>query len=299
MPYVKNQGKYAKSKRTKKDGKPYRKSPKQTTAMVRANALAIKKLKFNATQKAEFMVQHLASDVVEPYQYTQLLAPFAWQGIFRMDGRDSQSQAAVTVRTPSFDCKSIKINALIQVEAQTSEVPFQCTYMVCKIKKQYADQFVQNTSNGNALQEGVHYIQTPTGKINGAALYHFNTEIFDILYLTKFQLSNYSITTGATASDNTPWTGNVKDSSKTISVTLPCTTKLKSTGGFAPGGASRETSITDLSIEDIRPEDRIYTYLFNNAPGTIADPPESQKLYWAQNCIFQGRCPIMPLHLPA
>ena len=51
----------------------------------------------DSTQKAEFMVQHLANDVVEPYQYTQLLAPFAWQGIFRMDARDSLSDPAATI----------------------------------------------------------------------------------------------------------------------------------------------------------------------------------------------------------
>ena len=52
-----------------------------------------------------------------------------------------------------------------------------------------------------------------------------------------------------------------------------------------------------LTIEDIRPEDRIYAYLFNNAPGTVGDPLESQKIFLAQNAIFQGRTPSMPLHL--
>ena len=274
-----------------------RSTPKDTTAMVKKNTSAIKRMKFNATQRAEFMVQHEANDVVEPYQYTQLLAPFAWQGIFRMDGRGQASNTGVTVKTPSFACSTLKINALIQVEAQTSEDPFQCTYLVCKIKPQYADQFVNNTANGSALVDGVHYVKTPVGQINGSALYHFNTEIIDILYLTKFQLSNYATTTGATASDNTPWTGRLQDSSKNISVTLPCTTRLKTTYEFSANSGPRERSITDLSIEDIRPEDRIYTYLFNNAPGTIGDPPEAQKIFWAQSAIFQGRCPTMPLHV--
>lgn len=304
MPYVKNQGKYAKSKRTKKDGKPYRKTPKQTAALIRANAAAIRKLKFNATQRAEYMLQHTADDVVQPYQYTQLLAPFAWQGIFRMDGRNnsSESQGSLTVKTPSFNCDKMKLSALIQIEAQTAEVPIQCTYIICKIKKQFADQFVQNTANGNTLQEGLHYVNTPTGIVDGAAMWHLNTEIFDILYLTRFQISNYSITTGTNVAENTPWTGRVKDSSKTIEVTLPCKFKLKSTSGFAPAGLTsgggRETSITDLTIEDIRPEDRLYSYLFNNAPGTVTDPPESNKLAWHQNVIFQGRSPAMGLHLP-
>lgn len=304
MPYIKGQGKYAKSKRTTKARKPYRKSPKQNTALIRANAAAIRKLKFNATQRAEFMLQHTASDVTQPYQYTQLLAPFAWQGIFRMDGRTNSDEASgsKTVKTPSFNCQTMKLSALIQIEAQTAEVPLQCTYVICKIKKQYADQFVQNTANGNKLQEGIHYVNTPTGIVDGAAMWHLNTEVFDILYLNRFQLSNYAITTGANVAENTPWTGNVTDSSKTIEVTLPCTTRLKSTSGFAPAGliegGDRETSITDLSIEDIRPEDRIYAYLFNNAPGTVGDPPESTVLAWHQNVIFQGRSPAMPLHLP-
>ena len=111
------------------------------------------------------------------YQYTQLLGPFTWQGIFRMDARSKLSDTAATIKTPNFACKTLKINAIVQVEVQTAEAPFQCTYMVCKIKPRYADQFVNNTANGAILQEGVHYIQTPVGAINGAALCHFNAEI--------------------------------------------------------------------------------------------------------------------------
>ena len=47
----------------------------------------------------------------------------------------------------------MRIDSLIQVEAHTLEVLIQCTYVVCNIKKQYSDQFVQNTENGAALQE--------------------------------------------------------------------------------------------------------------------------------------------------
>ena len=133
-----------------------RKGPKTSTVLAKTNAGKISRLKFNATRRAEFMVQHEANDVVEPYQYTQLLAPFAWQGIFRLDARASASDAAATVKTPAFECNSVKINALIQVEAQTSEVPFQCTFMVCKFKPRYADQFVNNNANGAQLVDGVH-----------------------------------------------------------------------------------------------------------------------------------------------
>ena len=79
-----------------------RKSPNTPTALAKSNARKINKMRFNATERAEFMVQHEANDVVEPYQYTQLLAPFVWQGIFRMDARSQLSDSAATLKTPQF-----------------------------------------------------------------------------------------------------------------------------------------------------------------------------------------------------
>lgn len=286
MPYNKYASKYSKAKGRRPGKKGPRKSVKTTTALAKANARQLKKMKFNATQRGTFMLQHHSTDVIEPYQYTQVLAPFAWQGIFRSDGRNEASDAAAIVKTPSFAIQRLRLDCLVQVEAQTVEVPIQCTYVVCKIKKQYADQFVQNTENGAQLQEGVHYVNTPTGSTTGAALTYFNTEIMDILYSEEFQISKYPVISAAT-SENTPYVGNIKDANKRIRVTIPVKTKLKTTNGFGPNEGTRETSITDLTIEDIRPEDRIYTYLFNNMPSLV----ETQSLAWSQIAIFEGRQP--------
>ena len=49
-----------------------RTTPKDTTAMVKKNSSAIHRLKFNATERAEFVVQHEASDGVEPYEPPQI-----------------------------------------------------------------------------------------------------------------------------------------------------------------------------------------------------------------------------------
>lgn len=286
MPYVKSASKYSKAKGRRYSKKTARKSPKAITALAKQNARQLKTMKFNATQRGTFMLQHVSTDATEPYQYTQVLAPFAWQGIFRSDARNEASDEAAIVKTPSFDIQRMRIDCLVQVQSQVVEAPIQCTYIVCKIKKQYADQFVQNTENGSALQEGVHYVNTPTGTTTGPALTYFNTEIMDILYSEEFQISKYPVLSSAT-SENTPYVGNIKDASKRIKATIPIKTKLKTTNGFGPSGGTRETSITELTIEDIRPQDRIYTYLFNNMP-SLAD---TQSLHWSQNVIFEGRQP--------
>jgi hypothetical protein len=133
-----------------------------------------------------------------------------------------------------------------------------------------------------------------TGIVNGKALWMFNTDILDILYIKHFMISEYVSEGGAGqahSSDNSiPFVGNTKDANRNIYATIPYKKLLRTDNSYndATQAQDREKSWTDLNDNDIASEDKIYTALFNNAPGIQVAPPEDQKIYWTQNVMFHG-----------
>jgi hypothetical protein len=106
----------------------------------------------------------------------------------------------------------------------------------------------------------------------------------DIMYIDHFQLSKFAADASSSVSETTPWTGNVDDASHIIRTVIPYDITLKITNGCFNGiGDDRELSFADLTVEDISPKERVYTYLFNNAPGVTAEPPKDHKTFWSQN----------------
>jgi hypothetical protein len=76
--------------------------------IAKKNARELKKLKKQSTQRGIFMLQHTISDVVEPFQYTQVIFPNAWQGIFRSDIRAKATDPASVTKTPSFHMNTLQ-----------------------------------------------------------------------------------------------------------------------------------------------------------------------------------------------
>lgn len=272
-----------------------KRQPSAVQALALKNAKLIKKMSAIVTQKSTWQLSHLSSNVVEPYQSTQIIFPAAWTGVFNSDKRTNASSAAAPVQNVAWKGNRIVIRAVVQIENQTQYVPISCCYVVYKPKKNIARQFETNTVNGTKMQEGVHYTSVSTGLVNGEAMWQFNTEILDILYIKHFMVSEYAGegTHGIAASSGNavPFVGNVKDANRKLYVTIPYRKLIKTDNSFNDGtlGQDREKSWTQLRDTDIASEDKIYCALFNNAPGLIVAPPEHQNLFWSQNVMFHGR----------
>ena len=299
---------YRRNRRTRRRGDNRRNRRKKPAARVRANltrkpsalqALALKnsraiqKLQKVTTMKSLWMLPHSSDTVTEPYAYTQLIFPSAWQPVFNSDLRTNASDTFQVQKNLAWRGSHIKIHALVQIESQTMYVPISCCYVVFRPKKFCARQFDTNTENGSKLQDGVHFTQVTTGIVNGKAMWMFNTDILDILYIKHFMVSEYigEGTTGLAAHEGAaPFTGNVKDANHNIYATIPYKKLLRTDNSYndATQAQDREKSWTDLNDNDIASEDKIYCCLFNNAPGIVVAPPENQKLYWSQNVMFHG-----------
>lgn len=267
--------------------------PSALQALALKNSRAIKKLQKVTTMRSLWKLEHEDTGVYEPYRYTQLIFPSEWSPIFNSDLRTNASDPAFKQLNLAWRGSHINIHALIQVSSQTQYVPISCCYVVFRPKKEVAMQFSTNTQNGAKMQEDVHYTQTTTGVINGKAMWMFNTDILDILYMKHFMVSEYigEGTTGLAAHEGAaPFTGNVKDANVNLHIRVPYRKLLQTSNSYndATQAQDRETSWTDLNDNDVAPEDRIYCALFNNAPGIQVAPPEDQKLFWSQNVTFHG-----------
>ena len=276
--------------------------PSALQALALKNAKMIKKLNQLATMRSTWQLTHLSSNVYEPFQSTQIIFPQAWTGVFNSDKRTNAGDAPARVRNVAWKGSYIDIRAVVQIEAQTQYVPISCCYLVYRPHKSIARQFESNTVNGSKLQEGVHYTAVSTGLINGTAMWHFNTEILDILYIKNFMVSEYAGegTAGVATSDShaVPFVGNIKDANRRIYCRIPYKKLIKTDNSFNDGNAAadREKSWTQLHDTDIAAEDKIYCCLFNNAPGIQVTPPEDQKLFWSQNVMFHGRSMSAPVN---
>lgn len=275
--------------------KKLKRRPTALQALALKNSRAIKKLQQVTSMRSLWKLEHTDSGVYEPYRYTQLIFPSMWSPIFNSDLRVNESNPSEAMSTLAWKGSHIDIHALIQVSSQTQYVPISCCYVVFRPRKNIAQQFATNTINGSKLQEDVHYTMTTTGIINGKAMWMFNTDILDILYINHFMVSEYigEGTAGLASSEDhaQPYTGNVKDANKNLHIRIPYRKLLKTDNSYNDGSAAqdREYSWTQLQDSDIAPEDRIYCCLFNNAPGIQVAPPEDQKLFWSQNVTFHGR----------
>ncbi|AXQ66001.1 MAG: putative capsid protein [Cressdnaviricota sp.] len=270
-----------------------RRRPTAVQALSLKNARAIRKLSAIATQKSTWQLAHLSSNVYQPYQLTQIIYPAAWQAVFNSDKRTNATDLPARAANVAFKGSSIVIRAVVQIESQTTFSPISCCYIVFRPRKNIARQFETNTVNGTQMQEGVHFTRVDMGLVNGKALWQFNTDILDILYIKNFMVSEYvgEGTTGLATSDSksVPYVGNVSDATNNIYAKIPYTKMIKTDNSFNAAGVDREKSWTMLRDTDIASEDKVYCCLFNNAPGIIVDPPEDQKLFWTQNVMFHGR----------
>lgn len=267
--------------------------PTALQALALRNSRAIKKLQRVTTMRSLWQIQHENTGAYEPYAYTQIIYPSEWDPVFNSDLRTNAGDPAVKQTNLAWKGSHIQINALFQIASQTQYVPISCCYVVFKFRKEVARQEETNTQNGAKLQPGVHFTQTTTGVINGPALWMFNRDILDIMYMKHFMLSEYigEGTTGIAAHEGAaPFTGNVSDGNRNIRIKIPYRKMLKTSNTYNDASANldREKSWTDLNDNDIPAEDKIYTAIFNNAPGIQVAPPEDQKIFWTQNVLFHG-----------
>lgn len=207
----------------------------------------------------------------EPYHMKRLINPAAWTGVFQAEG-EAANEAAY-----KYQMKNIKVRWVTQAETST-QTAIQCQVFIVSLKNASAQQFIQETTNGETLTVNKHYHHAPmdslSGSVQGFGMYFLNKAYFNIHYTKKIRF-------GAQTTGEEPVT-NLNDYTKSGYKHLTWKKELKS---FNPSGSFRE-----LPESDIQDTDRLYMYWFTNA--------EAIEQFISVNCQIVGQT-VAGHHHPA
>ena len=207
----------------------------------------------------------------------KLIRPVNWVSIFQT--RDG-NQANVN-DTNLFRGRSIGIEHMFQLTNPqslngTNGDPVTCTLFIVTLRKESAQQFLENTNGGTDLTQGVHFTQASMGTQQGAGMVMLNKGIFKIRYMKRFMLGA-NIDFRATApplDDQGVHTTNLRDNNRRIYTKLAYPNLIKSDNG--------RQIFKQLQENQIEHHDQVYVYFFHNAYQT-------QFISWHANMVITGR----------
>jgi hypothetical protein len=210
-----------------------------------------------------------------PYKVQTLINPTTWQQIFQTTADNKESI--------QYNLKSINAEVMVQIENEVVEAtPITCTYFVVSLKKEVAQEWCERTQNGTTLLGGIDYSMSTMGLTVNAGLTHLNPDIFNIHYEKKFIVGDvpyYGAVLPTYETTGSMPVSNIKDANKRFEWKIPFKKILRS----VQAGKISQTSLGwgHLTEAQVEPTDRLYCFLFNNAP-TGTD------LFWSQSTIIDG-----------
>lgn len=224
-----------------------RRAPSNTQLSRQVRALKSDALAWRQYQFADTGIIRSTSAIAaaEPYHVKRLINPSAWTGVFQAYDEDE------TKAPRKFQMKNIKIRWLTQSETST-QTAIQCQIFVVSLKNASAQQFIQETSDGETLTVNEHYHQAAldsnAGVAEGFGLYFLNKAYFNIHYTKSFRFG--AETTGGTSVvDPAAYT-------KTGYKHLSWNKEIKTV---------KPASFREMPLEDIQDTTRLYMYWFTNA----------------------------------
>lgn len=173
-------------------------------------------------------------------------------------------------KSNKFRGRSIGAEHLFQMENPTGTEgdPVTCTLFCVTLRKEAAQQFMNDTSQGTILIPNQHYTITSLGVLQGAGMIFLNKGIFKIRYCKRFIISaNIDFEADQKVT-------NVRDGNLRIYHKLSYPNVIKSTNGVKGYKQLNESEIEDT--------DQVFYYLFHNAY-------EAQAIAWHMNAIITGR----------
>lgn len=192
------------------------------------------------------------------------IEPSVWTPIFQTDSSDY---------TNKFRGRSIGIEHMIQLENPPLEGdPVTCTLFTVSLRKETAQQFLQDSAGVTSLSNGLHYVMTNMSTAlagQGSGMVMLNKGIFRL----RAKPQRFMIGLRTDFESDNP-TNNLRDNNKRIYQKLSYTNVLKS-------GIGTE-SYKDLTSTDLEPTDHIFHLLFHNAYG-------EQEITWSVNAVVTGR----------
>lgn len=169
-----------------------------------------------------------------------------------------------------FRGRSIGSEHLFQMEnpSGTEGDPVTCTLFCVTLRKEAAQQFMNDTSQGSTLIPNQHYTITSLGVLQGAGMVFLNKGIFKIRYCKRFIIgANIDFEADQKVT-------NIRDGNLRIYHRMSYPNLIKSTLGTKGYKQLNESEIEDT--------DQVFYFLFHNAY-------EAQAIAWHMNSIITGR----------
>lgn len=193
------------------------------------------------------------------------ISPNTWLPIFQSSSFVQESN--------KFRGRSIGIEHMIQLEEpETEGDPVTCTLFCVSLRKETAQQFLNDSNGFTALDNGRDYVMTTMSNAaagQGSGMVMLNKGIFKLRAKpVRFMIGlRTDFTTGNP-------TNNLKDNNKRIYQKLSYSNLIKSGRG--------DVSYKQMTPAEIEPTDGIFWLLFHNAYG-------GQELSWSINSVITGR----------
>lgn len=220
------------------------------------------------TQYSFPLAMSVAGDDDSTYSVWNLIQPSDWVPIFQT--RPSEENDKTTPN--KFRGRSISMEFMAQISGTTvspipSQDPITATVFIVSLRKETAQQFVTQTSNGLNLTEDVHYTQSNMGTLQGSGMIMLNKAYFKIRNVKRFMVGgNTSLYKDAVTGDPLGVTSNLRDNNRRWTVKLPYPNLLKD-GGPNTREADEESGFKTLTLNEIEPMDQIFVYCFANSYG--------------------------------
>lgn len=199
------------------------------------------------------------------YSVWNLIQPVQWDPIFQ-----TRPSGIIDTMTPSkFRGRSIGLEVMAQignygVNPIVSYDPITVTMFICSLRKETSAQFLQETTNGTALSEDVHYCRTSMGLLQGEGMVMLNKGYFRIKHTRRFMLGG-NVDFVDNGPDDTPvHTTNLRDNNKRFFIKIPYSNLIKDAGPNTRSSTA-PVGFKSMSINDVEPMDQLYVYFFSNA----------------------------------
>lgn len=277
-------GKYAGRRKTAaKKGRPLSKAtivsktkPKDQSQQILALQAQVNKLRVGLKDRRQYVQYQTTSNQAavghgllpaaawSPAIY-RCISPDQWIPIFQTPsltnpGTDGQNK---------FRGRSIGFEHMIQLadpEAENGD-PVTCTLFCVSLRKETAQQFLQESSYFTSLNQPRHYVQTTMGLVQGSGMCMLNKGIFKIRYTKRFMIGS------RTDFDGTSTTSNLLDNNRRIYTKIDFPNVIKSGRGDKPW--------KELALNEVEDTDQLCWLLFHNAYDT-------QFITWNVNAVVTG-----------
>lgn len=213
------------------------------------------------------------------------LGSFGWKKIFETD------QDSSNITNPDnqyeYSMSGVASRFCIEVEATNRTQPNHYQIFIVSLKKDTAQQTMENTADMSQVREGYEYVNCTTGSLEANCLWKLNPSIFDIHYNSGSHMLGVYPFFGAQESSVLPdlstpgnHVSDIKDVTRVHSKYVKRRTKLVA----RPNTAGPINGYMDLTSHDIPHTRQLFVMAFTNAQGGVT----GNRLSFSANHVIYG-----------